>query len=249
MASVKTEHGYRARPRKKPVKKKQWSTAKGKPIWRDDKGKWRNKDGSFAPTPKAKKGRKVTKKRSGKLAHPRKPHAKGPSGPLSHEKLLREIVRNFESAGVDLADYDSEERVIREHELWHFYTLEFSDTFDLDHAEDFFKEYIRPVLRPKYRSFTHLKVKVGIFDREGAIIASSWRSISATFHFDDAFDQISFNILKWLRRDEYDTLMGIAVEVRAPRKVEKGRMGDVKRKKGRNKRKAVRNKGRRRQKG
>jgi hypothetical protein len=144
--------------------------------------------------------------------------ARSPSGQswFHPPTILKKIVDSFESSMIDVSEAREGEEIIRKVERWHHYTIEFADTFEVDHADSLFRNHFYPILSKYYKSYTALKCLVGIFSDDGDLLDSKWRNISATFDFDDAFDQIAFNVDEWLSRDEYDVLLGLAAHVRAP---------------------------------
>lgn len=133
------------------------------------------------------------------------------------------MVRRLERAGIGVEEKDSEERTVRESEIWHYYTITFESVFDLDSTSIFFREYVRPVLGKHYRNKTSLRVLVGIKAQGGGVIVTDWRSVSDTLNFGDAFESIVFNMKTWLEKGEYNVLLGISAWVRTPSWYERGK--------------------------
>lgn len=127
----------------------------------------------------------------------------------------------LESDGIETSEASATERTVRQVETWHRYQILFESSFDLDSVSIIFWQYLRPPLAGLYRSFTSLKVLIGIETDDGRRIVQSWRSISATFRFSDAFEALQHNIGKWLERADYDVVLGVEADLRAPTKREK----------------------------
>jgi len=141
---------------------------------------------------------------------------------IDHAKIGKSTGIKLGNAGIH-GWGETEEYIVRDKEIWHRYKWRFEDQYPLDAIAMIFERYIDPVMIEWYKTSVAviLKVEVAIVDEQGKVIAEGTRSVTAMFEYDEVTKSIEFNVKNWLSKGEYDAVLGMILEVRAPSWYEK----------------------------